>query len=102
MQPTTDRGDPADDSSIEPSPNGGRVNLGAFGNTTEAEPSAADMTWKDQVSNVAESGCSVGGHGEPPIGGSLLTIFGAFYIAKRRSRRPPSRHRRRIRWIIFR
>jgi hypothetical protein len=41
MQPTTDRGDPADDFSREPTPNGDRINLGAFGNTDEAELSSA-------------------------------------------------------------
>ena len=44
-QPSTDQGDPADDFSAEPVPNGGRINLGAFGGTAEAEssgwPSAA-------------------------------------------------------------
>lgn len=39
-QPTTDRGDPADDFALEPSPNGGRINIGAFGNTALAELSA--------------------------------------------------------------
>jgi len=38
-QPTTDRGNPTDEWAIEPAPSGGRVNLGAFGNTPEAEPS---------------------------------------------------------------
>lgn len=37
--PTTDQGDPADDASKEPQPNGGRVNMGAFGNTALAETS---------------------------------------------------------------
>ncbi len=36
-QATTDRGDPADPFDKEPMPNGGRVNLGAYGNTTLAE-----------------------------------------------------------------
>jgi len=40
-QPTTDRGDPGDDFAAEPAPNGGRINLGAFGGTAEAEPSVA-------------------------------------------------------------
>ncbi len=31
-----DAGDPASDYSLEPQPNGGRVNLGAYGNTPEA------------------------------------------------------------------
>jgi hypothetical protein len=37
--PAIDRGDPASDFSAEPQPNGGRVNLGAFGNTGEASRS---------------------------------------------------------------
>jgi hypothetical protein len=78
------------------------VNLGAFGNTLQAEASWVDVTWKDQVTTVAANGCSLGGNGEPPLGGSLLAILGAVYIAKRRSRRQPVRHRRRIRWVIFR
>ncbi len=36
-QLTTDRGDPADPFDLEPMPNGARVNLGAFGNTSLAE-----------------------------------------------------------------
>ena len=39
-QPSTDQGDPADDAGAEPTPNGGRVNLGAFGGTADAETSA--------------------------------------------------------------
>jgi MYXO-CTERM domain-containing protein len=39
-QPSTDRGDPADAVGAEPSPNGGRINLGAFGGTADAELSA--------------------------------------------------------------
>lgn len=38
-QATTDAGDPSGDASLEPAPNGGRVNLGAFGGTALAEPS---------------------------------------------------------------
>jgi PKD repeat protein len=34
--PGVDAGDPADDFLLEPSPNGGRINLGAYGNTSEA------------------------------------------------------------------
>jgi hypothetical protein len=40
-QPSTDRGDPTDDFTSEPAPNGGRINIGAFGNTELAELSAA-------------------------------------------------------------
>ncbi len=52
-QPTTDQGDPADDFSAEPQPNGGRINLGAFGGTSDAELSLAPST-------------SVGEPGGPP------------------------------------
>jgi hypothetical protein len=38
-QPSTDKGDPADDVGAEPTPNGARINLGAFGGTAEAERS---------------------------------------------------------------
>jgi hypothetical protein len=39
-QPSTDKGDPADKVGEEPKPNGGRINLGAFGGTVEAESTA--------------------------------------------------------------
>jgi len=38
--PCIDAGDPKADFSLEPDPNGGRVNLGAYGNTAEASKSA--------------------------------------------------------------
>ncbi|MCK4252133.1 right-handed parallel beta-helix repeat-containing protein [candidate division WOR-3 bacterium] len=38
--PCIDAGDPADDWSNEPEPNGGRINMGAYGNTTEASMSS--------------------------------------------------------------
>lgn len=40
-QPSTDKGDPADEVASEPAPNGGRVNLGAYAGTPDAETSAA-------------------------------------------------------------
>ncbi len=39
-QPSTDRGDPADEVGAEPTPNGARINLGAFGGTADAELTA--------------------------------------------------------------
>ena len=36
-QPSTDEGDPADAVGEEPTPNGARINLGAFGGTADAE-----------------------------------------------------------------
>jgi len=38
--PCIDAGDPKDDFSKEPQPNGGRINMGAYGNTNEASKSA--------------------------------------------------------------
>jgi hypothetical protein len=43
-QPSTDRGDPADDVGAEPMPNGGRINMGAFGGTADAELTAPSTT----------------------------------------------------------
>ncbi len=43
-QPSTDRGDPTDPVSAEPAPNGGRINLGAFGGTADAETSASSTS----------------------------------------------------------
>jgi hypothetical protein len=34
--PCIDAGDPASSYSLEPSPNGGQVNMGAYGNTAQA------------------------------------------------------------------
>ena len=39
-QASTDEGDPVDDVGAEPTPNGARINLGAFGGTADAELSA--------------------------------------------------------------
>jgi parallel beta-helix repeat protein len=39
--PAVDRGNPAASYSTEPSPNGGRIDLGAYGNTAEATPSTS-------------------------------------------------------------
>ncbi|MBC7187923.1 MAG: T9SS type A sorting domain-containing protein, partial [Calditrichaeota bacterium] len=36
--PCVDAGDPAEDYSLEPEPNGGRIDMGAYGNTPEATP----------------------------------------------------------------
>jgi hypothetical protein len=72
-QPTTDKGDPADDFANEPLPNGGRINIGAFGNTAFAELSAAvpgdepsmDAGLAPDASTPAEAsrgcGCVLGG-----------------------------------------
>lgn len=41
--PCIDAGDPNSDFSREPQPNGGRVNIGAYGNTEEAAPTPEDL-----------------------------------------------------------
>jgi hypothetical protein len=42
--PCIDAGDPNDSVGLEPSPNGGRINMGAYGGTAEASKSTADVT----------------------------------------------------------
>jgi len=69
-QASTDKGDPAQDFSTEPAPNGGRVNLGAFGGTALAEPSPSPEA----------GGCGVAG--TPDLMGTALLwavalLFGA-------------------------
>ncbi|MBQ3315918.1 MAG: right-handed parallel beta-helix repeat-containing protein [Kiritimatiellae bacterium] len=44
--PAIDAGDPASDFSNEPTPNGGRVNQGAYGNTAEASKTPAAATFE--------------------------------------------------------
>jgi outer membrane protein assembly factor BamB len=58
-QATTDRGDPSDDFAREPAPNGGRINLGAFGNTEFAE-----------LSPTTGTGTGSAGSDEPPTTGA--------------------------------
>ena len=67
-QMVTDRGDPLEDFSAEPAPNGGRVNLGAFGGTAEAEISPV-------LPPGSGGGCSVASQTPPRGGGSGLTWF---------------------------
>jgi parallel beta-helix repeat protein len=42
--PCLDLGDPADEATQEPAPNGGRINLGAYGNTPQASMSVGERT----------------------------------------------------------
>ena len=52
-QRSTDKGDPADDVGDEPAPNGGRINLGAFGGTPDAEPTAPSTSVGPSTSPTA-------------------------------------------------
>ena len=76
-QPTTDRGSPTDEWANEPAPNGGRVNLGAFGNTSEAELSPEAVPPPIAEPSTADGGTaapdgradSPDGEGTSPDGG---------------------------------
>ncbi|HEX4406298.1 MAG TPA: PQQ-binding-like beta-propeller repeat protein [Polyangia bacterium] len=74
-QASTDRGDPRDDATAEPEPNGGRINIGAFGGTAEAELSASSTAAVTAIPSAATpeadspgsaasgsaGGCAIGG-----------------------------------------
>jgi outer membrane protein assembly factor BamB len=118
-QPSTDQGDPADDFSAEPAPNGGRINLGAFGGTSEAElsvwpstPVLAPGVDKSPVPvptpgpavvatrPTASQGCSLTGASDggfpPPSGWLLGLLLGSPVLVLTRGRR-----RRRSRPLGF-
>jgi MYXO-CTERM domain-containing protein len=102
-QATTDRGDPGDPFDAEPAPNGGRINLGAFGNTPYAEltglvgeglgatrqpgaPVAESPAHPDApplASDGGGCGCDLGaGAGSPA--GALLAVGAAAFVTRRR------------------
>ena len=107
-QPSTDEGDPADAVGQEPTPNGARINLGAFGGTSDAELSAPAAVTGDPTSPTptpstpmalppgetpahqieeGAGGCALGG-GAPGAGSaaSLMLVLAALALARRRSR----------------
>lgn len=80
---TIDRGDPAVPVGDEPAPNGGRVNLGAFGQTSEAAPTPA------VVSSSSGGGCALSrpadaGASALPL--ALLAALGGLLLLARPSR----------------
>ena len=100
-QPSTDRGDPTDPVGAEPVPNGGRINLGAFGGTAEAETSApsdnviGDPSGHGPAPQVTppgqqttpespkdDSGCAVAGGG--PSRSGLAWVLLALLASRRR------------------
>jgi outer membrane protein assembly factor BamB len=97
-QASTDRGDPADAVGDEPVPNGGRINLGAFGGTSDAErspsPSAAVFhpvgggaaaPSADERPAAAQAGCSVAGDASRPASAfALLAITAVALVGRRR------------------
>ncbi|HEY4395943.1 MAG TPA: PQQ-binding-like beta-propeller repeat protein [Polyangia bacterium] len=105
---STDQGDPADDVGDEPTPNGGRINLGAFGGTADAElsvpaavtggtggpaPTPSSPTGIPPAGSTAgeiaggNEGCALGGR--PAAGAtSWMLVLLAFALRRRpRSRR---------------
>lgn len=91
VQTTTDGGDPADDFASEPAPNGGRVNMGAFGGTPEAEASAAASASPPATADPAPSagdggGCAVAGDA---LGGgsTMASLLLAVVLTATRRRR---------------
>jgi outer membrane protein assembly factor BamB len=93
-QPSTDKGDPSDDFESEPAPNGARVNLGAFGDTIDAELSSVSRPTDSNVmpssvsatpsSDEQGGGCSIGGG---PARSSSLPLFAVAAVLLRSTRR---------------
>jgi outer membrane protein assembly factor BamB len=106
-QPSTDRGDPADAVGDEPAPHGGRINLGAFGGTADAEitaqstaaggggsptttPVADPISGGQQPGGTDpgpdEQGCSVGARPVSPdaTGIVVVTFLAGAFIRRRR------------------
>ncbi|MFC1984260.1 choice-of-anchor D domain-containing protein [Chloroflexota bacterium] len=52
--PCIDMGDPLSTCSNEPVPNGGRINMGTYGNTSHASKSAPEMNLKEGVTDIAD------------------------------------------------
>jgi hypothetical protein len=59
MSPCIDAGDPSSDYSKEPSPNGARINMGAYGNTKEASKSGGPDTTPPTIIAHSPKGTSV-------------------------------------------
>jgi len=59
--PCIDAGDPADDYSNEPEPNGSRINMGAYGNTAQASKSAPPPTHTLAVQSIPVTGIGITG-----------------------------------------
>ena len=106
-QASTDQGDPADPVDAEPTPNGGRINLGAFGGTAEAELSAPAVTGNPVTPTPTPStptalppgetpthqigdgagGCALGGGaGDVRSETSLMLVLAALALTRRRAR----------------
>ncbi|HET6282730.1 MAG TPA: PQQ-binding-like beta-propeller repeat protein, partial [Polyangia bacterium] len=89
-QPSTDRGDPDDDFSQEPQPNGGRINLGAFGGTDEAELSGGAVI-PPPTPHHGDGGCALAAApGQGHDTNDATWLWGPIFLALAfTSRRPP-------------
>ena len=107
-QPSTDQGDPADAVGEEPTPNGARINLGAFGGTADAELSTPAAVTGDPSSSTptpstptglppgespvhqigeAAGGCALAGRARDAAAEtSMILVLAALVIARRRTR----------------
>jgi hypothetical protein len=106
-QVSTDQGDPADAVADEPTPNGARINLGAFGGTADAElsvpaavtgapgspsptpstPTAippSGSTPGEPIAGGSDGGCALGGRSSAAT--SLMLVLAALALIRRRSR----------------
>ncbi|MES1164338.1 MAG: fibronectin type III domain-containing protein, partial [Verrucomicrobiota bacterium] len=75
-QPSTDEGDPADAVGDEPTPNGDRINLGAFGGTADAERSTPAAVTPDPPGSPAPTSTpgvpGIAGHPADEAGGCAV------------------------------
>jgi outer membrane protein assembly factor BamB len=112
-QPSTDQGDPDDEVAAEPTPNGSRINLGAFGGTADAElsvpaavtggegtpaPTPSTPTASGPTGPTGESGgdsgaggCALGGRSPDAGSASWIVVLLVLPLVRRRFRRPRAR-----------
>jgi parallel beta-helix repeat protein len=70
--PCIDAGNPADDFSLEPVPNGGRIDMGAYGNT----PDATSFSPIPRFDSISKNKVSI-------FGGDTITISGKYFLPAR-------------------
>ena len=76
--PCIDAGDPTSDYSKEPAPNGGRVNIGAYGNTAEASRSFDQPDTERRIYEDAEDGTERGWDvydSDPPVEATITNVY---------------------------
>lgn len=76
--PCIDSGDPSSDYSAESSPNGERINIGAYGNTPEASKSFSQPNTGSRIYEDAEDGTENGWDvydSDPPIEATISNVY---------------------------